>query len=186
MIKGRLLLRDLRRQKLGWDDAISEDLCKRWKVIYQELVLLNSLGFPKQVFSDRGPADPYVFCEASKTVYKICDVVQVITSALLFSKAEVSPTVAKYLPKLELLSVYLALKCVKNVYEVFCRLDIKNLYVAADAQIVLACLLSTETNRKNIFVANRLKNIGLLKKERNSKLNVSVKFKYVSTDQKSC
>ena len=26
-IKGRLLLRDLWKQKLGWDDAISEDLC---------------------------------------------------------------------------------------------------------------------------------------------------------------
>ena len=59
----------------------------------------------------------------------------------------------------------------------------KNLYVTVDAQIVLAWLLSTKANRKNIFVANRLKDIGLLKKEINSKLNVFVKFKYVPTDQ---
>ena len=45
-----------------------------------------------------------------------------------------------------------------------------------DAQIVLALLQSTKANRKNIFVANRLKDIGLLKKEKNYKLNVSVKF----------
>ena len=35
--KGRLLLCDFWKQKLGWDDAISEDLCTRWKVLYQEL-----------------------------------------------------------------------------------------------------------------------------------------------------
>ena len=65
----------------------------------------------------------------------------------------------------------------------FCLLDIKNLYVVVDAKIVLAWLLSTKANCKTIFVANRLKDIGLPKKERNSKLNVSVKFKYVPTDQ---
>ena len=27
-------------------DAISEDLCTRWKVLYRELVQLNSLEFP--------------------------------------------------------------------------------------------------------------------------------------------
>ena len=57
----RLLLRDLWKQKLGCDDAISDDLCTKWKVLYQELVLLNSLEFPRQVFSDCGPADLYVF-----------------------------------------------------------------------------------------------------------------------------
>ena len=62
----------------------------------------------------------------------------------------------------------------------------KNLNVAVDAQIVLVSLPSTKENRKNIFVANRLKDIGLLKKEKNSKLNVSVKFKYVPKDPKSC
>ena len=44
-------------------------------------------------------------------------------------------------------------------------------------------MLSTKANRKNIFVVNRLKDIGLLKKERNSKSNVSMKIKYVPTDQ---
>ena len=68
-IKGRLLLRDLWKHKLGWDDAISEDLCTRWKVLYQELLLLNSLEFPRQVFNDCCPADFYVFCYVSKSAY---------------------------------------------------------------------------------------------------------------------
>ena len=183
-IKGRLLLRDLWKQKFGWDDAISEDLCTKWKVLYQELVLLNSSEFLIQVFRDYGPATSTFFCDASKAAYGFAVyVVQCSRSTLLFSKAKVAPTVAKSLPTLELLSVYLAQKCLKNVCGVFCRLDIKNLYVAVDAQIVLAGLLSTKANRKNIFVTNRLKDIGLLKKERNSKLNVSMKFKYVLTDQ---
>ena len=156
-------MRNLWKQKLGWDDALSEDLCSRWEVLCQEPVLLNSLEFSRRVFSDCGPADLYVFCDASKAAYDfVVYVEQSSRFALLFSKAKVAPTVAKSLPTLELLSVYLALKCLKNVCEVFCWLDIKNLYVAVDAQIVLAWLLSTKANRKNIFVANRLKDITIL------------------------
>ena len=125
-----------------------------------------------------------VFFYASKAAYSFAVyVIQGSRSALLFSKAKVAPTVAKSLPMLELLSVYLALKCLKNACEVFCRKDIKNLYIAVNAQIILAWLLSPKANHKNIFIANWLKNISFLKKERNSKLNVSVKFKYVPTDQ---
>ena len=165
-IKGRLLLCDFLKQKLGWDDAISKDLWTRRKVLCQELVLLYSFEFPRQVFSDCNPADLYVFCDASNAAYGFAVyVVHGYKSALLFSKAKVASTMAKPLPTLELLSVYLALKCLKNVFEVFCRLDIKNLYVAVDAQIILAWLLSIKASQKNIFVANRLKDISLLKNE---------------------
>ena len=79
------------------------------------------------------------FCDASKAAYGFAVYVVLCSrSALLFSKAKVVPTAAKSLPTLELLPVYLALKCLKNVCEVFCRLDIKNLYAAVDTQIVLA------------------------------------------------
>ena len=136
------------------------------KSFISRTLLLNGLEFPWQVFSDCGPIDLYVFGHASKAAYGFAVyLVQGSRSPRKFSKAKVTPTVAKSLPTLKLLSVYLALKCLKNVCEVFCRLDIKNLYVAVDTQIVLAWLLSTKVNRKNIFVANRLKDIGLLKKK---------------------
>ena len=71
------------------------------------------------------------FCDVSKAVYGFAVyIVQGSRSALIFSKVKVAPTVANSLPTLALLSVYLALKCLENVCEVFCRLDIKNLYVA--------------------------------------------------------
>ena len=97
----RLLLCDLWERKLGRADAISEDLCTRWKVLYQELVLLNSLGFPRQDFSDCSPADIYVFYDASKAAYSFAVyVVQGSRSALLFSKDKVAPSVAMSLPTL--------------------------------------------------------------------------------------
>ena len=40
-----------------------------------------------------------------------------------------------------------------------------------------------QSKSQNIFVANGLKDISLLKKERNSKLNMSVEFKFVPTYQ---
>ena len=98
-----------------------------------------------------------------------------LSAFLLYSKAKVAPTVIKSQPTLELLFVYLALKCRKNMCKAFCHLSIKNLFVAVDAQIILAWLLSSKVNRKNIFVANRLKDIDLLKEEIYARLKVSVK-----------
>ena len=110
-IKGRLLLHDLWKQKLRCDDVISENLCTRLKVLYQELVLLNSLEFPRQAFSNCGPADLNVFCDASKAAYGFAlYLVQGSRSVLLFSKVEVAHTVAKSLPTLELLSIYQYIK----------------------------------------------------------------------------
>ena len=95
-------------QLIEWDDAISEDLFTRWKVLYQKLVWLNSLKFPRQIFSDSGLAYLYVFCDASKAAYDFSIyVVLGSRSVLLFSKTKAAPTVAKSLPTLELLSVYL-------------------------------------------------------------------------------
>ena len=143
-------MRDLWKLKLGWDDVITDDLYARWEKLYQDFMLLGNLEFPRQVFRDSDSADLYIFCDASKAAYGFVVYIVQGSKPVLFSKAKVAPIVTKSLPTLELLSVYRVLTCLKNTYKVFCHLSIKNLFVAMDAQIVLAWLLSFKVNRKNI------------------------------------
>ena len=52
------------------------------------------------------------FCDASKTIYGFCAYIkQSGKSNLLFAKSKLAPEPSKKLPSLDLLSVYMALKC---------------------------------------------------------------------------
>ena len=89
----------------------------------------------------------------------------------------------KSLLTLELLAVYLALKCLKSLFKTICHIKIKIIFKAFDAQVVLAWLLSSKVNYKNTFVSNRLKDINLNQEELFSKYGLTLYFKYVPSLQ---
>ena len=64
--------------------------------------------------------------EKSANGCAIC-LVQNGKSSLLFAESKVAPMIQKSLLKLELLAVYLALKCLKSLFELICHLKIKNI-----------------------------------------------------------
>ena len=182
-VRGKLLLRDLWKLKVGWDEEIPTEKLAEWQRLAPDLAQLNELEFPRCAFKDDLPTNLFVFCDASKSAYGCAFyLVQDDRPVLLFAKAKVAPMSPRTLPTLELLAVYLALKCLKNISSSFCHLDIKNLFLAVDAQVVLAWLLSSRVNSRNVFVSNRLKDINVLKEEVLSRLGVSVVYKYVPTD----
>ena len=100
-----------------------------------------------------------IFCDASKscygfTVYSVCDG----RAQLLFAKSKVAPTKAKTLPTLELLAVYLALKCLPFILDSFKFINFNKIICAVDSQIVLQWLFTGAVSNKNVFTRNRLKN----------------------------
>lgn len=130
------------------------------------------------------PADLYIFCDASKKAYGfVAYFVQNGNSTLVFAKAKVAPLKSKTLPTLELLAVFLAVKCLGNILEMFSNISIKNTFVAVDAQIVLSWLLSEDAKTKNQFVRNRLKDISKIAKELVGEYSMPLKFKYIHTLQ---
>lgn len=129
----------------------------------------------------------YIFCDASKRVYEsVTYIVQNGRSALVFAKAKVTPLKFKTLPNLELLAVFLAIKCLWNILEMFSNIFIKNTFVAIDAQIVLPSLLSEGVKAKNWFVKNRVKDISKMAKELLDKYSKPHNFKYMYYSTESC
>lgn len=82
---------------------------------------------------------------------------------LIFAKVKVASTKTKTLPTLELLSVYLALKCRLLLLKNYKNIKKEDVYMVVDAQVVLSWLLSQFITTENIFTKNCLIDIQMIK-----------------------
>ena len=74
-----------------------------------------------------------------------------------------SPEPSKTLPSLELLAIYMGLKCVSNiVHNKKFQFNISN--ITFKVLVALNWVLYEKVNKKNIFVQNRIKEITEMKK----------------------
>ena len=62
-------------------------------------------------------------------------------SHLVFAKAKVAPMNPKSLPTLELLAVFLAIKCLLPPLKVYSRIRIGDIVISVDVQVVFSWLL---------------------------------------------
>ena len=138
-------------------------------------MLLDCLRFPKYVVNS---ASLIVFCDASQRAYGFTAFIFQCGSAnLVFSS---SPLIKRTLPSLELLSVFLPVKCIPNILKVFPLETVKRIIVAVDTQVVLSWILSENIKTKCLFTWNHLKDI----REKIGKLHdlgFDLMFKYVNT-----
>ena len=125
-----------------WDEKVSEEIARDWASLSRDLEGLSDVQFPRYTLSEEVPGDLYLFCDASKSAYGFAAyIVQNGQSNLIFSKVKVAPLSSKTLPVLELLSVFLAFKCLNQILKIFSKF-IGNILIGTDAQIVLSWLLS--------------------------------------------
>ena len=89
---------------------------------------------------------------------------------------------SKSLPTLELLSIFLAIKCLPTLLNAYSQRMIHNITISVDAQVVLAWLLSEEIKTKNQFAKNRLKDIHQLMKDLQEMYSIHINFKYVPSE----
>ena len=107
-VRGKVLLRYLWSQKLDWDEEINSDSF----ALSKDLSQLTSVEFPRFCIDKDKPSELYIVCDSSKQAYGFAAYnAQDGKSSLVFAKAKVAPMKSKSLPTLELLSVFLAIKC---------------------------------------------------------------------------
>lgn len=159
-LKGEYLLPSYSTRK--WNrTVISTETQHAWSSIAKDFIKVSP-----DVLWMKHPEDLHIFCDASKRASgSVAYIVQNGRSALVFAKAKVSPLKSKTLPNLELHVLFLAIKCLWNILEMFSNISIKNTFVAVDTQTVLSLLLSEGVKAKNWFVKNRIKDISKTAKE---------------------
>ena len=180
-ISGRILMRSLWMLKLGWDDNVPLESSKAWSSLYHEYNQLKDISAPRCAFTSSEVNSMHVFCDASKISYGFAVYAHNGSDTnLIFAKAKVAPIQERTLPSLELLSVFLAMKCLNTLLSSYDN-QFKFLNVFVDAQIVLSWLLSGNVKVKNVFVKNRVKDIMSIKTEIENKYKLKIKFCYVNT-----
>ena len=134
---------------MNWDDDINLDSLSKWSALSKDLSQLTSLEFPRFCVDKDKPSALYIFCDSSKQAYGFAAYnVQDGKSSLVFSKTKVARMKSKSLPTLELLSVFLAIKCLPTLLNAYSQGMILSITIAVDAQVVLAWLLSEEIKTK--------------------------------------
>ena len=107
-----------------------------------------------------------LFCDSSKQSYGFALYnVQDNKSNLMFAKTKVTPIKPRSLPTLELLSVFLGVKCLHLILDSYPNVTFKRLVISVDAQVVLSLLMSQQIETKNQFAKNRLKDISMMTQE---------------------
>lgn len=153
-----------------------------WKTLAKDLSALDSISFPRSVLDEGKDTKLFFFCDASKAAYGFSVyAVQDGRSSLLFTKAKVAHLQGKFLPTLELLSVFLAVKRFPFLKKSLEDIPIKDVYMVTDAQVVLSWILAEFIHTKNIFVRNRLQDITQMTNKIKSDFGLKVSFRYVST-----
>ena len=186
-IKGKLIVRDLWLQKLDWDDPVPESTLVHWRKHCTDLNQLFYIYIQRSCLNQDKVNSLCLFCDASKscygfTVYGIFDG----KAHLLFAKSKVAPSKAKTLPTLELLAVYLALKCLSFILDSFKHISFDQIMCAVDSQIVLQWLFTGAVSNKNVFMRNRLKDITMYRNNLKRDFGVDIGFKYVKSEDNPC
>ena len=159
-----MLMQELWKLKLSWDDEIPLSLAEKWVEFYTDLYNIKELKIPRHaVFSDYILIEMHGFCDSSIKAYGACIYIRCLTafkqyvSNLLCAKSRVAPLKQVNLPRLELCGAVLLANLAKRVKEVL-NINFDRFYYWTDSTITLYWI-KNEPNRWKTFVANRVSEI---------------------------
>ena len=182
-INFKLLMRSIIEKRVKWDETLPNDII----MTYNKLCELfesckHHFVIDRKMINTQIPADINCFVDASKSALGFVSyITQCNESKFMFSKTKVSPQPPKSLPTLELLAVFLALKCLSNILDEhhMRKANIDKINIYCDSQVALAWLLKGTAMKKNIFVNNRLKDIKEINK-RFAVRQIKVNYKFAT------
>lgn len=165
IIKSKIIMQDLWRASINWDEPIPQKIEVEWKKLYLSMTANNSItvnrwiGYSTTIKS----VEMHAFCDASSMAYACAIYLKVegtdgnIQCNLISAKAKVAPVKVLSIPRLELCGAVTLSKLVKRIQNI---LSIPNcpIYAYTDSMIVLTWIASHASTWKT-FVANRVSEI---------------------------
>ena len=118
-IRGKLLIRNLWKAQVGWDEPLSDDVIQLFNELLPDYNNLDSITFPRLVCLKNEEAYLHVFCDASTAAYGcVSYVVTGGKSSLLMSRSPVAPIKTKSIPQLELTALLLGCRLANYICSV--------------------------------------------------------------------
>nr|XP_057933833.1 uncharacterized protein LOC131132323 [Doryrhamphus excisus] len=162
ILPAKLLLQELCRRNLGWDEAIMEFSRKKWSNWLEDLQKVAEFEvdrcFKPREFGDRVVAQLHHFSDASEVGYGTASYLRLQTNgkvyvSFLLGKGRVAPLKQMTIPRLELVAAVLAVRVAKLLQKEL-QLQLKESVFWTDSTTVLK-YIRNETSRFHTFVANR-------------------------------
>lgn len=167
ILVGKLILQQMCRDKMGWDEPLSDDLRAQWESWLLDLqnlidVKIQRCYLPAD-FKEVKKYELHHFSDASVAGYGECTYLRSISASgqihcsLVIAKARVTPTKVTTVPRLELSAAVVAVRVsnllrkeleIENAQEVFWK----------DSKVVLG-YVNNDARRFHVFVANRIQRI---------------------------
>ena len=165
----KCMFQEICRLKIGWDEALPENLTSNWKELTEDMKRVSSLAVPRCIL-DGIEVDKVTsiqlhgFADASKIAYGANVYIRVSTmdacsSHLLASKTRIAPLKEETIPRLELMAALTLANLMTAVYEaLICTIKIDAVFNWIDSQIVWWWIQGDSRCFKQ-FVQNRVQKI---------------------------
>lgn len=181
VLKAKLILQDLCRKGLGWDDIVPAATAMEWTKWLQEIHLLEdfkvSRCFKPANFGTVCSAQLHHFADASEVGYGtvtyllLCNINAQLCNVFIMGKARVAPLKPITIPRLELTAAVVAAR-MGRLWKKELHMPLIDSVFWTDSTPVLK-FIKNETSRFRVFVANRVSEI--------LKLSYATQWRYVST-----
>lgn len=166
LLKPKLLLRELWRSEIGWDQGIDETTCTIWRRWQEMTKFLSDVEINRCFNLHDSPVTEiqlHVFADASELAYGPVAYLRFSykdnthSCSLVMSKSKLAPIKAVTLPRLELNAAVTAVRLYRNII-VDIDLPVERVCFWSDSTLVLQYINNT-THRFKTFIANRVTEI---------------------------
>lgn len=168
-LQSRILMQEIWRSGVDWDDAIRDEEQVGWLKWTQNLQKMKACAIPRcltPVNKKYANAQLHMFCDASLKAYTAVVYIRFAIPnenahlSLVIAKTRVAPLKPMNVPRLELQAALLGAKLLKTVQgEIDIKID--SVYLWSDSLTVIRWIKG-EPRTRNVFVAHRLGEIAEL------------------------
>ncbi|XP_053691580.1 uncharacterized protein LOC128740093 [Sabethes cyaneus] len=163
-IESKLIMQDLWRTGIEWDDKIPDNLNKTWQNWIKKLSVLENLSIPRcySLQQKESRRELHIFCDASLKAYATVIYMRTMSHlqtdvTIVAAKARVAPTKIISVPRLELQAAVLGTRLLNTVQSEL-RLTIHKTIFWTDSKTVLSWIKSDVRKYKQ-FVQYRVSEI---------------------------
>ncbi|XP_074031706.1 uncharacterized protein [Leptinotarsa decemlineata] len=181
LIQGKILLQDIWRSQIGWDDEISDCMDEKWQLWIADLKTIHNFKIHRQYFTlDRQKSEIqlHIFCDASEKCYAAVAYLRIqqgekVETSFITAKTRVAPLKPLSIPRLELQAALMGAR-LGHFLKKTLDMEISAIWYWSDSKTVLHWIRS-EARRFKVFVAQRLGEI--------QDLTNSSEWKYINSKE---
>ncbi|XP_062713617.1 uncharacterized protein LOC134290481 [Aedes albopictus] len=164
LVHGKVIVQDLWRAQVGWDDAIPTEIQQSWVRWIEHLSRLEKLRIPRCYFSGYDPdsfrsLQLHIFVDASESAFACVAYFRIVDRgqprcALVASKAKVAPLKPLSIPRLELQAAVIGSRIAKSVAE-YHTMPVSRRFFWSDSKTVLSWI-GSDARKYRQYVAVRI------------------------------